>query len=355
MPRSLLVLLATGAVAVAIALGGIPFGPEAEVISTAIRALGVAILFYVALGLITLVVERTFKQRRAESILGWLFAMPYLLHFVFFQAGAILVSLGLSFFLTDLLSYSEFVGIDNYVYLVTEEPLFWQATRVTLIYTLISVPLATIMALSIAVLLNQNIKFQGIFRTMFYMPALVQGVAVAVTWIMVLHPDYGISALVFEFFGLRSPRWFWSEEWALPGIAMIALWGAGTNMLLYLAGLQSIPTQVQEAARIDGANSWQTFFRITLPLLTPTVFFNVVLNMIGSFQVFTQAFVLTNGGPNNATLTMVLLIYRKAFQQFAFGYASAIAWALFIVILILTLIVFRTSNRWVYYEGGLRR
>ena len=355
MPRSIYVLIAAGAAAVAVALGAVNFGAEAEVITTSVRALGVFALFFVALGLITFAVERAFPQRRAESILGWLFAFPYVLHFVFFQAGAILFSLGLSFYLTDLLSYQEFVGIDNYIYLLREEPLFWQAAKVTLIYTLISVPLATVMALSIAVLLNQNINFQGVFRTMFYMPALVQGVAVAVTWIMVLHPDYGISALVFEFFGMRSPRWFWSEEWALPGIAMIALWGAGTNMLLYLAGLQSIPTQVQEAARIDGANSWQTFFRITLPLLTPTVFFNVVLNMIGSFQVFTQAFVLTQGGPNNATLTLVLLIYRKAFQQFAFGYASAIAWALFIVILILTLVVFRTSNRWVYYEGGLRR
>jgi multiple sugar transport system permease protein len=352
---SLWVLLALGAAALAVALGVIPFSPEAEVIDTALRWIGRFVLVYVLLGLTTLVVERVFSQRRAESILGWVFATPYLVHFLLFQAGAIIYSLYLSFFLTDLLSYSEFVGIENYTYLFTEEPLFMQAARVTLIYTLISVPLATIIALSIAVLLNQNLKFQGIFRTLFYMPALVTGVAVAITWIMVLHPDYGISALIFEFFGLRSPRWIWSEEWALPGIAMIALWGAGTNMLLYLAGLQSIPTQVQEAARIDGANSWQTFYRVTLPLLTPTVFFNVVLNMIGSFQVFTSSFVLTNGGPNNATLTMVLLIYRKAFQSFSFGYASAIAWVLFVVILVLTLIVFRTSNRWVYYEGGLRR
>lgn len=355
MQQLLLVLLAVGAAAIAVALGVIPFNQDAEVIDTAVRALGVAVLFYVLLGLGTLLIERLFPARKAEALLGWLFAAPYLLHFVFFQAGAILFALGLSFYLTDLLSYTDFVGLENYTYLFTEEPLFWQATRVTLIYTLISVPLATILALSIAMLLNQNLKFQGVFRTLFYMPALVTGVAVAVTWLMVLHPDFGISALVFEAFGMRSPRWFWSEEWALPGIAMIALWGAGTNMLLYLAGLQSIPTQVQEAARIDGANSWQTFFRVTLPLLTPTVFFNVVLNMIGSFQVFTSSFVLTNGGPNNATLTMVLLIYRKAFQSFSFGYASAIAWVLFFVILILTLIVFRTSRHWVYYEGGLRR
>ena len=157
MPRSGLVLIALGVAAAAVALGVLDFGAENEVITTAVRALGVAVLFYVGLGVLTLIVERGLSQRKAESILGWVFALPYLLHFIFFQAGAILFSLGLSFYLTDLLSYSEFVGIENYTYLVTEEPLFWQAARVTLIYTLISVPLATVMALSIAVLLNQNI------------------------------------------------------------------------------------------------------------------------------------------------------------------------------------------------------
>lgn len=355
MPAALAVPAGLGVVALAIALGLIPIDTGAEVIDSSLRALAVAATLYAILAVVTIVVERRMSQRRAESILGWVFALPYLIHFVLFQAGAILFSFILSFYSTDLLSRTEFIDIDNFRYLFTEEPLFWHAVRVTSIYTLISVPLATVIALTIAVLLNQNIKFVGVFRTLFYMPALVTGVAVAIVWIMVLHPDFGISALVFEFFGLRSPRWFWSEEWALPGLAMIALWGAGTNMLLYLAGLQSIPTQVQEAARIDGASAVQVFFRVTLPLLTPTVFFNVVLNMIGSFQVFTQAFVLTQGGPNNATLTMVLLIYRKAFQNFSFGYASSIAWTLFVVILIFTLLVFRSSNRWVFYEGGLRR
>jgi len=172
---------------------------------------------------------------------------------------------------------------------------------------------------------------------------------------MVLHPEFGLSAFVFESLGLHSPRWFWSEEWAVPGLILIALWGAGTNMLLYLAGLQSIPTQLQEAARIDGASSARVFFSITLPLLTPTIFFNVILNIINSFQVFTQAFVITNGGPNNATLTMVLLVYRKAFQNFHFGYASSIAWVLFLIILGFSLLVIRSGDRWVYYEGGVRR
>lgn len=281
--------------------------------------------------------------------------MPYVIHFVVLQAGAILFAFALSLFETDLLTGIQWLDIDNYRYLFTEEALFYKALTNTFLYTFISVPLATVIALSIAMLLNQGIMFQGIFRTLFYMPALVTGVAVAIVWIMVLHPDFGISALVFEFFGGRSPRWFWDEQWAMPGLIMIALWGAGTNMLLYLAGLQSVPTSLQEAARIDGANSLRVFWSITLPLLTPVIFFNVITNIIGSFQIFTQSFVLTQGGPNNATLTMVLLLYRKAFQNFHFGYASAIAWVLFMIILVFSMIVFKSSSRWVYYEGGLRR
>ena len=298
---------------------------------------------------------RGLSQRRVEAILGWVFALPYVIHFLVLDVGAILFAFGLSFFETDLLTGFEFLDIDNYRYLFTEEPLFYKALTNTALYTFISVPLATTLALLIAVLLNQNIMGQGIFRTLFYMPALVTGVAVAIVWLMVLQPDYGISALVFNAFGLKSPGWFWSEEWALPGLALIALWGAGTNMLLYLAGLQSVPTHLQEAARIDGANSFRVFWSITLPMLTPTILFNVITNMIASFQVFTSSFVLTNGGPNNATITMVLLLYRKAFQNFHFGYASSIAWVLFMMILVLALVVFRSSNRWVYYEGGLRR
>lgn len=298
---------------------------------------------------------RRLSQRKVEALFGLLFVSPYIIHFVVLQAGTILYSLFLSFFESDMLTTMNFVGLDNYRYLFENEPLFAQAIKVTAIYTFVSVPVATILSMSIAVLLNQNIKYQGIFRTLYYMPAVVSGVAVALVWLWVLHPDYGLSALAFDALGLRSPRWFWSEDWALPGLIMVALWGTGTNMLLYLAGLQSIPSQLLEAARIDGAGAARVFFSITLPLLTPTIFFNVILNIIGSFQVFVPAYVITQGGPNNATLTMVLLIYRKAFQNFHFGYASSIAWVLFLVILFFSLLVFRSSDRWVYYEGGVRR
>jgi multiple sugar transport system permease protein len=304
---------------------------------------------------------RGLSQRRVEAILGWVFALPYVIHFVVLDVGAILFAFGLSFFETDLLTGFNFMCVapvsdcfDNYRSLLTEEPLFYKALTNTALYTLISVPLATTLALLIAVLLNQNIKGQGIFRTLFYMPALVTGVAVAIVWLMVLQPDYGISAIVFGAFGLKSPGWFWSEEWALPGLALIALWGAGTNMLLYLAGLQSVPTHLQEAARIDGANSFRVFWSITLPMLTPTILFNVITNMIASFQVFTSSFVLTNGGPNNATLMYVLYLYNNAFRFFKLGKASAMAWILFVILLVFTVIQFKNASKWVYYEGGER-
>jgi len=290
-----------------------------------------------------------------EAFFGLLFVSPYIIHFVVLQAGTILYSLFLSFFDSDMLTKMNFIGLDNYRYLFENEPLFGQTLKVTAVYSFVSVPVATILSLAIAVLLNQNIKFQGIFRTMYYLPAVVSGVAVALVWIWVLNPDYGLSGVVFDLLGVQSPRWFWSEGWALPGLILISLWGTGTNMLLYLAGLQAVPTQLMEAARIDGAGAARVFFSITVPLLTPTILFNVILNIIGSFQVFTSAYVITSGGPNNATLTMVLLIYQKAFQNFHFGYASSIAWVLFIIILFFSMVVFRSSGRWVYYESGAPR
>jgi multiple sugar transport system permease protein len=297
-----------------------------------------------------------FTQRRVEALLGLLFVSPYILHFVILQAGAMLFSLVLSFLETDLLTGVEFMGLDNYRYLFFEEPLFGQALKVTAIYTFTMVPLATILSLCIAVLLNQNVRFQGVFRTLYYMPAVVSGVAVALVFMWVLHPTYGLSGWLFnDILGIPSPRWFWSEEWAVPGLILLTLWSTGANMLLYLAGLQAIPTQLIEAARIDGAGAKRVFWSITLPLLTPVIFFNVIMNIIASFQVFVPAFVISNGGPNNATLTMVLLIYRKAFQSFHFGYASSIAWVLFLIILVFSVIVFRSQDRWVYYEGGQRR
>jgi multiple sugar transport system permease protein len=265
-------------------------------------------------------------------------------------------SLGLSFFSTDLLTKWVFVGPNNYIALF-KDPLFLQSLKVTTIYTLVTVPLSTIIALAISLMLNTGVVAQGAFRVIYYLPALVTGVAVTILWSWVLNPDMGLLNGFLRSLGVARvslPRWYVSEQWALPALILMSLWGAGSNMLLYLAGLQGIPTHLYEAARIDGANSWQQFKNITIPMLSPTIFFNLVLNIIGSYQVFTQAYLLTNGGPNNATLTMVLYLFRKSFQQFEFGYASAIAWVLFAIIMVFTALVIRSSDAWVYYEGSRR-
>lgn len=294
------------------------------------------------------------SQRGIEELTAYLFIAPWAIGFLVFTAGAMIYSLGLSTLETDLLSSSSFVGLENYIDLATD-PLFTKSLVVTLFYTVLVVPFGTIVALLVALLLNQNVRPLGFWRTVYYLPAVVSGVAVAILWGWVLNPEAGLLNQGLALFGIPGPRWFGSEQWAVPGLVLISLWGTGTNMLLYLAGLQGIPTEIQEAARIDGASSARVFWHVTLPLLTPTIFFNVIINTIGSFQVFTTAYVLTQGGPNNATLTMVVYIYRLGFQLFHFGYASALAWVLFAIIMVFTLLIVRSSAAWVYYEGGLRR
>lgn len=293
------------------------------------------------------------SQRRREELAAFLFLTPWLVGFTVFYAGPMIYSFWLSLFQTDLLSTSTFVGVGNYRDLV-HDPVFRKSLRVTFLYTALFVPIGTALALGIALLLNQKIRFQGFWRTVYYLPAVVSGAAVAVLWSWVLN-QRGLVNQALRLVGIHGPRWFSDERWALPGIVLIALWGTGANMLLYLGGLQSIPSDVKEAASVDGASKLQGFLHVTLPLLTPTLFYNVVINLIAAFQVFNSSYIVTDGGPNNATSTLVYYLYKQGFQLFQFGYASAIAWALFAIILVFTLILVKTSGRWVYYEGGLRR
>jgi multiple sugar transport system permease protein len=265
-----------------------------------------------------------------------------------------LFSLGLTGLKTDLLSETRFVGLDNYIQLFKDE-LFRKSLLVTSYYTFVTVPLGLVIALSIALALNQRIPARAMWRTLYYLPSVISGLAVSILWRWVFSPDIGLLNQALLLVGIEGPRWLYSEQWAMPAFIIMGQWGVGGGMLLYLSGLQSIPTPLYEAARIDGAGSWKCFWKITLPMLSPTIFFNLVMSIIGSFQVFTQALVLTNGGPNFATLTMVLYLYQKGFQQLHFGYASAIAWVLFLIILAFTLLVIRSSSAWVYYEGELRR
>jgi multiple sugar transport system permease protein len=288
-----------------------------------------------------------------DNLAGFLFISPWLLHFFALIAFAMGYSLWISLNETDLFTW-KFIGLANFGRMF-KDPLFWKSLRVTAYYTFTLVPLSVMISLAIALLMNQKVAGLGIWRTLYYLPAVVQGVAVALLWGYVLNPRFGLLNIGLKQIGIEGPRWLYSETWAVPGFIMMGLWAAGGAMLLYLAGLQGIPTALYEAASIDGANSWHRFLHVTIPMLTPTIYFNVLINIIGSFQVFTQAYVLTQGGPNNATLTQVLYLYRKGFQDFQFGYASALAWALFLIIMVFTILVVRSSESWVHYEGELKR
>ncbi len=299
--------------------------------------------------------DGTSHYRRAEMWAGYLCISPWIISFLLLTAGAMVFGLALAFFETDLLSEVKFVGLGNFTRLV-DDKLFAKSLINTAYYTFTTVPVSTVAAFFMALILNQGVWGQGIFRTIYYLPSVVSGVAVSIIWIWLFSPQKGLINQFLALFGVSpGPRWFYSEEWAMPGLIIMSLWGVGGAMLIYLAGLQGIPKEMYEASEIDGAGPFRRLIAITVPMMTPTIFYNVIMNIIGSFQVFTSAFVATQGGPNNATLTLVLYLYRKSFQQFRFGYASAISWALLLIIMIFTVLVFRSSSAWVYYESELRK
>jgi multiple sugar transport system permease protein len=262
----------------------------------------------------------------------------------------------LAFSLTrwDLLSPAKFAGLRNYQRMFTRDPLFWQALKVTAIYTGAYVPIELAGGLALALIMNQDLKLVGVFRTIYYLPSVLPGVAFVVLWMWILHPDVGLINTLLSYAGLVGPRWLVDPDWALSALLIMSAWGLGRSMVIYLASLQGVPGHLYEAASIDGANKWQSFWRITLPLLTPTIFFNLVLSVISTFQTFTSAYVSTDGGPLDATLFYVLYIFRQAFRFFNMGYASALAWVLFALIFVLTFLIVRSSDRWVYYEGAPR-
>lgn len=291
---------------------------------------------------------------RREALTFYLLISPWLLGFLLFVLGPMVASLFISFTRWDLLSPAKFVGLQNYDRIFTRDPLFWQSLKVTAIYTCIYVPIELAGGLVLALLMNQKLRFVSVFRTVYYLPSILPGVAFVVLWMWMLHPDVGLVNTLLSYVGIDGPRWLADPDSALPALLMMSLWGLGRSMVIYLASLQGIPRHLYEAAAIDGANAWHSFWKITLPMLTPTIFFNLVLSVISTFQTFTSAFVATNGGPLDSTLFYVLYLFRQAFQYFNMGYASALAWILFLVILALTLLIVRSSDRWVYYEGAKR-
>ncbi len=288
-----------------------------------------------------------------EEFTGWLFASPWIFGFVLFVLWPMIWSGIMSFTNYDLFSW-RFIGLANYQRMFTVDDLVLRSLGVTTRYALMSVPLHVVVGYLLALLLNQKIVGLSIWRTIFYFPSVLSGVAVIILWILVLSPEFGLVNSLLANVGIEGPNWLGDPDWALTSLVMMSLWGVGGGMLIYLAGLQGIPTEMYEAAKVDGANEWQQFWHITIPMTSPVIFFNFVIGLIAALQTFDTAFIATNGGPAWSTYFYMLHLFNSAFEELKMGYASALAWVLFLYIMILTLIVFRFGSAWVFYEDNFR-
>jgi multiple sugar transport system permease protein len=296
------------------------------------------------------------RERRA----AYVFISPWALGFLAFTAGPLLVSLVVS--LTDYRvlhpEATQWVGLANYREAFADATLL-HSFRVTLLYVALAVPADLVMGLVLALVLNTRARGAGFFRTVMFLPVMIAGsggasVAVALLWLWLFQPRFGLLNYLLRKMDLPGQLWVYSPRLVVPSLALMSLWGVGRSMLIYLAGLQGLPRDVLAAAQVDGASAWRRFWVVTLPLLTPTILFNLVLDLIGGLQTFTQAYVVTQGGPGNASLFYLLYLYRNAFSYFRMGYASALAWLLFGFTLVVTALIFRSARRWVFYEGAAR-
>jgi multiple sugar transport system permease protein len=292
------------------------------------------------------------KKNLKRNLVAYSFISPWLLGFIGFVLGPMLASLYLSFTNYDMLSSPNWIGLQNYIHMFTNDSRFWTSMKVTLLFVFVSVPLKLIFALFVAMLFNTGHRGSGIYTTIYYIPSIIGGsVAVAVMWRQFFGSQGAVND-VLAFLGVSTKNWIASPDHALWVIILLVIWQFGSPMIIFLAGLRQIPNDLYEAAAVDGANIFSKFFKITLPMLTPVIFFNLVMQTIGGFLTFTQAFLITNGGPLDRTLFFALYLYERAFQNFQMGYASAMAWVLLIVIALFTAIIFKTSKSWVYYESG---
>ena len=304
------------------------------------------------------------KRQRKEAVAFYLLVSPFIIGFLTLTLIPMLASFYLGFTQWDLLSPPKWVGLDNYVKLFTGDPDYIQGIKVTLSYAVLALPLGMIATFTLALLMNRGIPGVNLFRALYYMPSLLTGISVASLWIWVLNTDHGVLNTVLSAIGLPKIAWLTDPNWALRSFVLMSLWGAGGGILIYLAGLKGIPQQLYEAAAIDGAGWWARFWHVTIPLLTPTIFFNLVTGLIGVLQYFAESYVMTNGGPPvlqgnsivGATKFYMLKLYDDAFGgNHLFGYAAAQACLLFIFIMILTLLIVKSSAAWVYYEGSVAR
>lgn len=300
--------------------------------------------------------KRMSVLRRREAVAGVLFVLPWLIGLVVFQLYPMLDTIYLSFTNFNIIQAPQWIGLQNFVTMFTSDNDFWNSVGNSLYYALIAVPLGLLVSLGLALVLNLRARGIGIYRALFYLPALAPPVVATVVFEMVLDPNNGIVNSVLGALGLPGPGWFNDPNWAKPALILLYMWNVGTYVLIFLAGLQEIPQTLVEAALIDGAGRWQRFRHVTVPLLSPVILFNLVMGIIWSFQVFDQAITVggTTGDPLGSTLMFMVLIYRNAFQYFQMGYASALSVVLVVVVVAITAIIFRTSRAWVFYEGDRR-
>jgi len=287
--------------------------------------------------------------RRREVIEGYLFASPFIIGFLVFIAFPMIWAFVLMFQRYNLLRPPMFVGMTNVQDMIAD-PKTWQSMWNTVYYAFVSVPLQLALAFGCAVLLNQPLRGRNFYRTALYLPVIVPIVVSAFIWQRAYHPDFGIINEMIGWFGIPPQQWLFEPVLAKPAFIFMRIWVMGTQMVIFLAGLQNVPQSLLEAAALDGANAWRKFWNVTVPIMTPVIFFNLIVGIIGNFQVFAPALIMTKGGPQDATLFMVLYIYRNAFEYSKLGYAAALSWLLFLFIIILTIIQFRGSGRWVFYE-----
>ncbi|MCU1804830.1 sugar ABC transporter permease [Cytobacillus firmus] len=299
--------------------------------------------------------HRRLSRQTRENIFGYLFISPWIIGFLGLTLGPLLFSLFASFTDYNITSKMNFIGLDNFKRMFTIDDLFKTSLWNTLYYVLFSVPLTTAGAIFLSVLLNQKVKGMKFFRTLYYLPAILSGVAVYFLWMQLLSPSTGLVNTFLAWFGIEGPAWLFDPEWTKPALLLMKMWSVGGGMLLYLASLQGVSNSLYEAADLDGAGVMQKFFYITLPMISPIIFFDVLTSTIGSFQIFQEAYVMTengSGGPGNSLLFYNLHMWNNAFEVFDMGYASAMAWLLFIVVMILTIINMKIGKKWVHYEGG---
>lgn len=293
----------------------------------------------------------TYNNKWKKNTTGYLFAAPAILGFVIFTAGPMAASLFMSFTDYSVTGGAHFIGLNNFKNMFSgSDPYFYKSLLVTTYYVLMSVPLQIVYAFLLAVLLNQKVKGLSVWRTIFYLPSVVPAVALSMIWLWILDPDLGLANELLRMLGLPGSQWIFAEETVIPTLSVMSMWTTGGTTLIFLASLKNVSKQLYEAVEIDGGNLFHKFRHITIPFMTPIIFYNLIMAIIGSFQVFSQAYIMTEGGPNNGSLFYVYYLYREAFQFSRLGSSCAIAWVLFVIIMIATMLIFKTSRSWVYYE-----